>query len=283
MRLDKEDYYYYLNLKKGYEGERRFDGCTEKLGSKCIILNDLQLEIRHSSLQIDALLICSDRIVLYEIKNYVGVHHWGPEAFTKQSGTILENPSMQLKKTKVRLRNLLEDMGYSMKIEAFIVYVNPEFTIWGAPCEGDSILPGQIPEHFRELENMKPSTSPELKKLAQALAERHNPNYPSKLIKYDYDKLEKGITCADCGILVQNFRGRSHICKSCGKKMIIQKAISASVADFHILFPNEKLTTKRLADWCSTEDTNRVYKVLKQEYRALGSEIGRHYIPLNEQ
>ena len=31
MRLDKEDYYYYLNLKKGYEGECRFDGLTEKL------------------------------------------------------------------------------------------------------------------------------------------------------------------------------------------------------------------------------------------------------------
>lgn len=50
MRLDKEDYYYYLNLKKGYEGECRFDGLTEKLGVKCIILNDLQLEIRRSSL-----------------------------------------------------------------------------------------------------------------------------------------------------------------------------------------------------------------------------------------
>lgn len=85
MRLDKEDYYYYLNLKKGYEGECRFDGLTGKLGAKCIILNDLQLEIRCSSLQIDALLICEDKILLYEIKNYAGVHHWGPEEFTERA------------------------------------------------------------------------------------------------------------------------------------------------------------------------------------------------------
>ena len=77
MRLDKEDYYYFLNLRKGHEGECGFDGLTEKLALKCIILNDLQLEIRRSSLQIDALLICEGKILLYEIKNYGGVHHWG--------------------------------------------------------------------------------------------------------------------------------------------------------------------------------------------------------------
>ena len=283
MRLDKEDYYYYLNLKKGYEGECRFDGLTEKLGAKCIILNDLQLEIRRSSLQIDALLICEGKIVLYEIKNYGGVHHWGPEEFMKQSGTTLENPSLQLTKTKVRLRKLLKSLGYSMEIEAFIVYVNPEFSIWGAPYEGDSILPGQISEHFRELQNMKPVTNPELEKLAQALVECHDPEYPSKLIKYEYEKMNKGIICPTCGLLVHNFCGRSHMCESCGKKMIIQKAISNSISDFHTLFPNEKLTTKRLADWCGTEDTNRVYKVLKREYQAAGSESCRYYIPVNEQ
>lgn len=282
VRLEKEDFYYYLNLKKGYEGECRFDGLKEKLGSKCIILNDLQLEIRRSSLQIDALLIFEGKILLDEIKNYSGVHNWGPEEFTKQSGTTLENPPLQLTKTKVRLRKLLASMGYSMEIEAFIVYVNPEFSIWGAPCEGDTILPGQISEHFRELQNMKPVTNPNLEKLAQALTDCHDPEYPSKLIKYDYEKIGKGINCPTCGLLVQKFCNRSHMCESCGKKLIIQKAISNSILDFHTLFPDEKLTTKRLVDWCGTEHANRVYKVLKREYQAAGSERGRYYVPLNE-
>lgn len=282
MRLDKDEYYYYLNLKKGCEGECGFDGLTEKLGAKCIVLNDLQLEIRRSSLQIDALLICEGKIVLYEIKNYGGVHHWGPGEFTKQSGTIWENSSLQLTKTKVRLRKLLKSMGYSMEIEAFIIYINPEFSIWRAPCEGDSIIPGQISEHFRELQNMKPVTNPELEKLAQALAECHDPGYPSKLVKYEYEKIKKGINCPTCGLLVQKFCRRSHACKSCGNKMIIQKAISNSISDFRILFPDQKLTTKHLADWCGSEDKNRVYEVLKREYQAAGSESGRYYIPLIE-
>lgn len=186
-------------------------------------------------------------------------------------------------KTRQNTVKLLKSLGYSMEIEAFIVYVNPEFSIWGAPYEGDSILPGQISEHFRELQNMKPVTNPELEKLAQALVECHDPEYPSKLIKYEYEKMNKGIICPTCGLLVHNFCGRSHMCESCGKKMIIQKAISNSISDFHTLFPNEKLTTKRLADWCGTEDTNRVYKVLKREYQAAGSESCRYYIPVNEQ
>ena len=77
MPLEKEDYYYGLNHQKGHEGECRYDEMTDNLGSNCIVLNDLQLEIRRSSLQIDALLICEGKILLYEIKNYGGVHHWG--------------------------------------------------------------------------------------------------------------------------------------------------------------------------------------------------------------
>lgn len=68
MHLTSDDYYYYLNLLKGFEGEGRFDEFTEKLKEFCLILNDLQLEIRRSSFKIDALLILFDRIILFEIK-----------------------------------------------------------------------------------------------------------------------------------------------------------------------------------------------------------------------
>ena len=64
--------------------------------------------------------------------------------------------------------------------------------------------------------------------------------------------------------------------------MSIKKAISNSISDFHFLFPDEKMTTKRLADWCSAVNKDRVYTVLKQEWQPVGSEPARYYIPLNE-
>ena len=42
------------------------------------------------------------------------------------------------------------------------------------------------------------------------------------------------------------------------------------------------MTTKRLADWCSAVNKDRVYTVLKQEWQPVGSEPARYYIPLNE-
>ena len=283
MPLEKKDYYYSLNHKKGHEGECRYDDLTVKLEPNCIVLNDLQLEVRNSSLQVDALLLFSDKIILAEIKNYEGVHQWGKDKFTKQSGATLENPSMQLQKTKVRLEMLLQEIGYSVNVDAVVVFVNPEFTLWGAPYDKTFILPGQIPEHFRELQNFATQQpNNKMKKLAEELVKRHIPDYPSKSLEYEYDKLGKGISCPSCGFLAKNYAGRSHVCGSCGEKMSIKKAISSSISDFHFLFPDEKMTTKRLADWCCAENKDRVYTVLKQEWQPIGSEPGRYYIPRHQ-
>lgn len=278
--LEKEDYYYSLNHKKGHEGECRYDKLTVKLEPNCIILNDLQLEVRHSSFQVDALLLFSDKIILAEIKNYEGVHQWGKEKFTKQSGLTLENPSMQLQKTKVRLEMLLQEMGYSVRVDAVVVFINPEFTLLGAPYDETFILPSQISEHFRELQNLATQQpNKKMKKLAEELVKRHITDYPSKRLEYDYEKIEKGINCPVCGFLAKKYAGRSHVCGSCGEKMSIKKAISKSISDYHFLFPNEKITTKRLADWCCADNKDRVYIVLKQEWQPVGSQSGRYYVP----
>lgn len=283
MQLDKENYYYSLNHQKGHEGECKYDKLTEQLGPNCIILNDLQLEVRHSSFQIDTLLLFSEKIILAEIKNYEGLHQWGKEKFTKQSGATLENPSLQLQKTKVRLEMMLQEMGYSIKVDAVVIFVNPEFTLLGAPFDETIVLPSQIPEHFRELQNLATKQSGKrMKKLADELVKRHITDYPIKLLEYDYEKMDKGINCPSCGSLTNNFSGHSHVCESCGEKMHIRKAISNSISDFHFLFPDEKMTTKRLADWCSAEKKDRVYNVLKKEWQPVGSESGRYYIPIDD-
>ena len=283
MPLEKEDYYYGLNHQKGHEGECRYDEMTDNLGSNCIVLNDLQLEVRHSSFQVDTLLLFSHKIFIAEIKNYEGVHQWGKEKFTKLSGATLENPALQLQKTKVRLEMLLQEMGYSIQVDAAVIFVNPEFTLCGAPYDESFILPSQIPEHFRELQKLAAhQPGSKMKNLAEELAKRHIPDYPIKLLDYDYEKLSKGINCPSCGTLAKNYRGHSHICGGCGEKMSIKKAISNSISDFHFLYPDEKMTTKRLADWCSAVNKDRVYTVLKQEWQPVGSEPARYYIPLNE-
>lgn len=53
MNLPENDNQYFLNLKKGFEGEVMFDLLTEKLQCNCYILNDLLLKVNNTMFQID--------------------------------------------------------------------------------------------------------------------------------------------------------------------------------------------------------------------------------------
>ena len=88
-KISKDAYYYFLNLKKGFDGESLFDEYTKQFKIDHLFLNDLQLEIRNSSFQIDALMISTKVLVLYEIKNFEGLYQWGKEKLTRTSGTFL--------------------------------------------------------------------------------------------------------------------------------------------------------------------------------------------------
>jgi hypothetical protein len=69
MKLPDDDKRNYLNLKKGFEGEVKFDSLTEKLDCDCLILNDLLLEVNKSKFQIDTVVI-QDTLYLFDVKNY---------------------------------------------------------------------------------------------------------------------------------------------------------------------------------------------------------------------
>lgn len=57
MELTEEEKKYYLNLKKGFEGEVKFDLITEKFQSNCFILNDLLLKVNNTTAQFDTSII----------------------------------------------------------------------------------------------------------------------------------------------------------------------------------------------------------------------------------
>lgn len=68
---DKEKMYY-INLEKGYAGEKRFDQLVTTKSDNSLILNDLTLEVNNSIFQIDSLAICEKKIHHFEVKNYEG-------------------------------------------------------------------------------------------------------------------------------------------------------------------------------------------------------------------
>lgn len=72
MNLNEKEEKNYLTMKKGYEGERKFDKLLESISDDCTILNDLLLENSNSLFQIDSLLIHEGTIFIINIKNFEG-------------------------------------------------------------------------------------------------------------------------------------------------------------------------------------------------------------------
>ena len=76
MNLPAKDKQHYFNLQKGFEGEIQFDSVTAKLQLECYILNDLLLKQNNTTFQIDTLIILSETIYLFEVKNYEGDYYY---------------------------------------------------------------------------------------------------------------------------------------------------------------------------------------------------------------
>jgi hypothetical protein len=132
----------YLNAEKGFEGEKRFDALLEQfLSSDWLILEDLLLQCNNTYFQIDTLLIFQGKIYVFDVKNYEGEYYIEADQWFSLSGTERKNPLQQLQRTVSLLRQLLQSFGIPLPIESYVVFVNPEFTLYLAPRNLSVILP----------------------------------------------------------------------------------------------------------------------------------------------
>ena len=57
-----------------------------------------------------------------------------------------------------------------------------------------------------------------------------------------------------------------------------KKQSKKNIEDFRLLFPDEKVTTNRMLDWCGSGDKDRIYRILRENYQPKGNAHGRYYI-----
>jgi hypothetical protein len=272
MDLPEDKQKYYLNLEKGFEGEVQFDLLTEKLKSDCLILNDLLLEISNTKFQIDTTIISQETIYLFDVKNFEGDFCLEPDSFHLFSGKEIKNPLDQLKRSKSLLRQLIRNLGYNLPIDAYIVFINPEFTLYQTPKNLPLIFSTQLNRFLKKLD-MKPSRlNNSHRKLADQLVSLHITESPyARLLTYEYDQLKKGITCKGCSSFSMSVRGFKVVCNECGCKELVTSAVMRSVEEFKLLFPNRKISTNEIHDWCRVvESKKRISRILSSNFKIVG-------------
>ncbi len=279
--LSENDKEMLTSLKKGYEGEVMFDKMTEKLGSDCYILNELLLKVNNTLFQIDTLIIYQYTVYVYEIKNFEGdLFYKGDSLLRKASGFEVKNPLPQLKRAMSLLRQLLQSLGFQISLDGNAVFINPECTIYQAPLNEPIIFPNQVKRYLFNLNTVPSALNGKHKKLADALIARHIEKSPyTRVPSYHYDQLKKGITCAKCDSFSISVYGRKCVCGDCGHKESVESAVLRNVREFMTLFPDRKVTTNAIFEWCRVIDCKkRIRRILKMNFEIVGVHKGAYYV-----
>ena len=281
MMLSEKDKQHFFNLKKGYEGEVKFDTMTEKLQCECYILNDLLFKVNDTTFQIDSLIIISGRIYVYEVKNFEGDFfiNLDNNGFYKKPRKEYNNPLLQLSRSDSLLRQLLQTIGYNFPIMSQVVFINPEFTLYQAPLDSPIIFPTQINSYMKKLDAIPSKLNGKDKMLADKLISLHKEENPYTILPhYEYEQVRKGQTCDVCNSFLITVDGKICICGDCGHEELVIDAVLRSVREIKFLFPKMKITTNIIFEWCKVIELKRTIKrILEKNYKKIGVRQWTYY------
>lgn len=283
MNLSKKEKRNLVNIEKGYIGEQCFDKWFEmNFLNEGLILNDLLLESNNTTFQMDSLLITPNIVYLLEIKNYEGDFYIDGDRWYTFSGNEINNPLLQLERSEFLFRRLLQDFGNNLSLEANLIFINPEFYLYKSPLNPAIIYPTQLNRFIEKLNKEKMSLKDRHLQFSKQLVSIHLEDSPyTRLPNYSYDQLKKGITCSGCNSLIDDIKATEEIleCKKCGYEENVIAAILRSIREFSMLFPERKITTHSIYEWCKGIRAKRTFqRILSQNFIRIGSGRPSYYI-----
>jgi Nuclease-related domain len=268
-------------LEKGLAGEIKFDLLTDKLlDDKCWIINGLWLKSGDSAFQIDKLMIFQKKIYLIDVKNYEGDYHYDDKGKFKKGDTIIRDPLNQLERAETLLLQLLQQYGFKITVESYLVYVNPEFTLYNAPQNDFVILPTQLNRFLKKLNSEYYKLNQGHENLANLLVSLDLVDSPfATYPEYSYDGLRKGIF-SSCHASTTQLSSNKAVCGTCGAGEPLDVAILRGVYELKMLFPEMKITTNLVLDWCGGGvNKKRINRVLSKNFTIVGHGKYSYYLP----
>lgn len=277
MDLSENDKKHFWTINKGYEGEVRSDIWLLNLTDDWFVLHDLLLEHNQSAFQIDTLIIAYEKIQLLDVKNFEGDYVVKDDKWYNPAGVLQKNPLHQLERCETLLEKLLHDLGYHFTIDSYLIFNNPEFHLYIPSIQPAIIFPTQLNRFLKKLNSGPVKLTKKHFQLAEQLGGLHKIESPyPRLPPYSFEKLKKGITCRDC----RNFLTDGTLkCKKCGCIEEPEAAILRSVNEFSLLFPDIKITTDRIHEWCGIIKSKKtIRRILAKNLELIRHSRSSYYI-----
>lgn len=272
---EKEKQRHY-SLRKGYKGEVQYDIWMKSLEIQNLTLNDLLLEVSSTTFQIDSSVITQNKVLLFEVKDYEGDYYYEDERLKIIHGEEIKDPLLQLKRSTSLFRQLLSSLGFQLEVESYVLFINPEFTLFQAPKNAPIILPSQLNRFMKKLNKRQSKLNNLHQKIADKLLELHTVDNPYKRVpKYEYELLKKGIVCGECHSFVERIVKKEFVCSHCGTRERIETAVLRNIEEIKLLFPDKKITTTLIHEWSNGALSRKVIRhILNDNFNVIG--IKRH-------
>ncbi|MEH7124725.1 hypothetical protein V7127_15985 [Bacillus sp. JJ1773] len=186
----------------------------------------------------------------------------------------------QLKRSRLLLRSLLKNHGINLPIEGYVIFVNPEFTLYQAPLNTSIILPTQLNRFLKKLNETPSKLHNQHKKLADLLISLHQAKSPyTRVPFYEYDQLQKGIPCATCHSFEISVEEMKIVCDQCGFAEDLDSAVLRNINEFRLLFPDKRITTSYVHECCKVVKSKKtIRRILLQNFKSVGSRKQRYFV-----
>lgn len=265
----------------GYQGEQQFyQLLKERIRNEPIALYNLQLKINGSECQIDCLLIFQNEVVLFEVKNYEGNFLIEEEKWYTVAEQEIRNPVHQLHRTELLVSQLLNKNNFPLKVSSLLIFINPTFHLYNTPLETPAVFYPQLNRYMEQLQNTPSRLNGSHHRLEKLLTSSHitNSNFES-IPTYKYSSLKKGVICANCNGWMSEHGKKNMQCSLCSTIEPFEKSLMRNVKEFHMLFPDKKITVPQICDWTNQVISKyRIRLTLKKYSTWIDAGKGSHYV-----
>ncbi|AKG73389.1 nuclease-related domain-containing protein [Salinicoccus halodurans] len=279
-KLDKKEAADLARYRSGFRGECDYDGVLDEVGHDSLhVFRDIWLRIDNSDVQFDTLIIADATIIVNEIKNYSGNYSYENSVWKVRGRQISEDPVSQVNRAAGKLVKLRNESGFQFVIQKEIIFINPYFIFSSGDAGAGSmnlfVMRNRLKQYFRSLGNNTSGRS--AKVLAEEISGRIIED-PYPVPETDYTRLKPGVNCWKCGGYDIEMKRFNTVCRECGYSETVERLIVRSVVEYAVLFPDEVVTKKRIADFLGgSVNLQRTQRLMKKYFSIVPNSSRTYY------
>ncbi|GEL07728.1 nuclease-related domain-containing protein [Salisediminibacterium halotolerans] len=221
-------------LEIGLAGEVFVDNKLKPYSEILTVIPDIIMQINHTHIQIDTLILSPTSIYLFEIKNYFGNYEITEDGYwLSPKHNYILNPLIQLERTQSLVRQLLAEAHVSVELlQGYVLFPDPSFTLYGAKQTMPIIFSSQLDSFFKQISSKLHNQFSQQKVIERIDYYRLVSSPFTKLPDINTMMIRPGVLCFFCFSPMTKSSQRTFKCTDCQKIESAQNALKRTYDEY---------------------------------------------------